>query len=322
MAATRLTDVVVPAVWNQYITEKTAELSALYQSGIVQEVPELSFGAGNTVNVPFWQDLSGNSEVVSATGSSLSVNPIGSAQDVAVVLTRGKGWGANELAAALAGDDPMRAIADLVAAWWARDMQDTGIAILTGVFGSLAAESPVVNTLDISGLSGAAAVIDDEAILDTIQLLGDSKGKLTAVAMHSATETKLKKLDLIDYVQPSSESTVRVPMYMDKRVVVDDSMPVPSTGVYDTYFFGAGALGYAEDTSGLITNVETDRVAAAGEDHLFSRRRFILHPRGVKYVGAATAGGPANSVLDDAASWTRVYEAKNVRLTRLRHKLA
>jgi hypothetical protein len=63
-------------------------------------------------------------------------------------------------------------------------------------------------------------------------------------------------------------------------------------------------------------------VSLVGEDHLISRRRFVLHPRGVSYVGAATAGGPANTVLDDAASWTRVYEAKNVRLTRLRHKIA
>jgi hypothetical protein len=29
-----------------------------------------------------------------------------------------------------------------------------------------------------------------------------------------------------------------------------------------------------------------------------------------------------NTVLDDAASWNRVYEAKNVRLVRLRHKIA
>jgi hypothetical protein len=322
MAYTRLTDVIVPAVWNPYVIERTAELSAFMQAGVVANVPELSFGAGNTINMPFWQDLSGADEVLSATGGALTVNAIGTDQDIAVVLSRGKAWGANELAGALAGSDPMRAIGDLVAAYWARTDQATLLAILTGVFESMAAESPAINTLDISGLSGSASIIDDSAILDAVQLLGDNKDKLTAIAMHSAVETKLKKLDLIDYVQPSAESSMRVPMYMDKRVIVDDNMPVPSAGVYDSYIFGAGAIGYARDTSGIITETETDRVSLAGEEHLITRRRFVLHPRGVKYVGAATGGGPANSVLDDAASWTRVYEAKNVRLARLRTKIA
>ena len=321
MAATRLTNVVVPTVFSDYVSERTAELSKLYQSGIVQAVPELAFGEGNTLNMPFWQDLSGSSEVLSATGDTLSINPISSDTDVAVVLARAKAWGSNELAAALAGDDPMREIGDKVAAWWARDDQDTLIAILTGVFTSLAAESPAINTIDISSLSGLASIIDTDAVLDAQQLMGDSKHKLTAIGMHSATENKLAKLDIIDYVQPSTGSA-RVPMYQDKMVVVDDSFPVPSAGVYDTYLFGAGAIGYAEDTSGLITRTETDRVSLAGEDTLISRKRFIMHPRGVAWAGAATGGGPVNTVLDDAASWNRVYEAKNVRLVRLRHKIA
>lgn len=326
MAATRLTDVIVPAVWIPYIIERTAALSALWQSGIVREVPELKAfesEGGNTINMPFWQDLSGDSEVVSAAGSSLSVNAISSEQDVAVVLARGKAWGVNELAAALSGSDPMAAIGDLVGGYWARDMQTTLLAILKGVFESMAAESPsAINTLDISTLSPASSqVISDSAILDAIQLLGDAKGKLTGVMMHSAVENKLKKLDLIDYVQPSEEPTMRIPMYMDKRVIVDDGMPV-NAGVYDTYFFGEGAIGYAEGSNSKVTPVETDRDSLAGEDILISRRHFVLHPRGVKYAGAATGGGPANSVLDDAASWTRVYEAKNVRLVRLKHKIA
>src|SRR5690554_6075868 len=109
MAATRLTDVIVPDVWNSYIIERTAQLSALWQSGIVAPVQDLmGFVAdgGNTINMPFWQDLTGDDEVVSATGSPLTVTNITSEQDVAVVLARGRAWGANELAAALAGDDP------------------------------------------------------------------------------------------------------------------------------------------------------------------------------------------------------------------------
>lgn len=325
MSATRVADVIVPAVWNPYIVEQTAARSALWQSGVVAPVPELAAfqsEGGNTINLPFWQDLSGNSEILASDGTALTVNAMSTEKDIAVVLARGKSWGASELASALAGSDPLMALGDRVADWWARDMQDTLVAILTGVFGSLAAESPsAINTLDISALSGSASIIDDNAILDTIQLMGDQKDRLTAIMMHSAVETKLRKLDLIDYVQPSQSGSARVPMYMDKRVIVDDTCPV-SSGTYETYFFGPGAFGYAEGSNSRITSVETDRDSLRGEDILISRRHFVLHPRGVKYVGAATGGGPANTLLDDAASWTRVYEAKNVRLARLKHKIA
>lgn len=328
MAATRLTNVIVPEVFNPYIIERTAELSALWQSGIVAPVSELTAfiaQGGNTINIPFWQDLSGNSEVISATGGALTINAIDAAQDEAVVLARGKAWGVNEMAAQLTGDDPLRSIGNLVAEWWARDMQDTLIAILTGIFDSMGDESPTVNISDISEDSGSAGIIDADAIMDAQQLLGDAKGKLTAIGMHSAVENYLAKQEIIDYVQPS-EVGPRVPMYQNKRVVVDDSHPANTvsgvTGtVYDTYLFGAGAIGYAEGTSQL-TATETARVELQGEDILINRRNFVLHPRGVRYSAAATGGGPTNATLETGTNWTRVYEAKNIRIVLLRHRIA
>ena len=41
MAATVLADVIVPEVFTPYMIERTTELSAFFQSGIVQTVPEL-----------------------------------------------------------------------------------------------------------------------------------------------------------------------------------------------------------------------------------------------------------------------------------------
>lgn len=328
MAATRLADVIVPDVWNPYLIERTAELSALFRSQIVQPVDDLrAFVAegGNTINMPFWQDLSGDDEVVSATGGALAVNNITSEQDVAVVLARGKAWGVNELAAQLSGGDPAAAIADLVAGYWDRRIQAAVISILQGVFGSLADESPAaINVLDISEESGDAGRINSDALLDAQQLLGDAKSRLTAVSMHSATENALAKQNVIEYEKPS-ESSPRVPVYGDKAVIVDDSHPVEDVSgvgdVYDTYLFGPGALGWAEGTSSKVTMTETDRDALRGEDHLINRRHFVLHPRGVKYVGAATGGGPTNGTLANAASWERVYEPKNVRMVLLRHRI-
>lgn len=48
---------------------------------------------------------------------------IGSNKDVSTTILRQNMWGASNLSAALAGADPMKAIGDLVAGYWARDMQ-------------------------------------------------------------------------------------------------------------------------------------------------------------------------------------------------------
>lgn len=328
MAATRLTDVIVPDVWNPYVVQRTAELSALWQSGIVAPVSDLDkfiADGGNTVNLPFWNDLSGNSQIVSATGSALTVAAIDSGQDKAVVCARGGAWGTNELAAQLSGDDPAGVIADLVAEWWARDYQDTLIAILTGIFESLGDESTAVNILDISEESGSAGIIDSDQLMDAQQLLGDSKNKLTAISMHSAVENLLAKQDVIDFIQPSDGSP-RVPMYQDKRVIVDDSHPANTvsgvTGtVYDTYLFGPGAIGFANGTSKL-TETEIDRVALQGEDILINRQNFILHPRGIAWDGTAIGGGPTNAEFETGTNWDRVWDAKNIRIVLLRHRIA
>ena len=94
-----------------------------------------------------------------------------------------------------------------------------------------------------------------------------------------------------------------------------------SSGTYDTYLFGPGAIGHADGTNSKVTETETDRNTLSGEDILVNRRHFVLHPRGIKYVGTAAGGGPTNTVLATAASWSRVYEPKNIRIVCLRHKL-
>lgn len=114
---TKIADVIVPEVFNPYVVNRTMELSALVQSGIIQNDPQfdsLASAAAKTVNMPFWNDLTGDDEVLSDS-TALTPGKITAGQDEAVILRRGRAWGANDLAANLAGDDPMRAIGDLVA---------------------------------------------------------------------------------------------------------------------------------------------------------------------------------------------------------------
>ena len=320
---TKISDVIVPEVFAPYVINRSMELSALWQSGILTTDPRVQLGAragGETINMPFWNDLTGDEEELSDL-KALAVNKITTAQDVAVLQAVGKAWGANDLAGTLAGDDPMKAIAELVAGFWSRAMQARLLKTMQGVF---AAASMSGNVHDISGGVGAAAVIDKSSFADAMFKLGDASGQLTGVVMHSATYSKLYKDDLLDTAKGAEGAAFAT--YQGKRIIIDDGMPV-STGVYTTYLFGAGAIGYAEGAP--KTPVETDRDSLMGEDVLINRRHFVLHPRGVKWVGTAlvstgdaSAGHPSRTDLATGTNWTKVYDKKQIRMIAFKHKLA
>lgn len=318
MAKTLISDVIVPEVFNSYVIERTAELSALYQSGIVVADPELdalATAGGKLINMPFWHDLTGDDEVLSDS-TPLETDKINAGQDVAALLMRGKAWKTNDLAKALSGDDPMRAIGDLVAAYWARRQQVTLLSTLKGVFGA-ASTKMASNSLDISAETGNAAAFTGETFLDASYKLGDSEEKLTAIAVHSSVYSNLRKQNLIEFLLASDNK--KIPVYMGKRVVVDDGMPVDGD-VFTSYIFGAGAFGLGNGAAPVPT--ETDRDTLAGDDILINRQHFLLHPRGVKFTNKSVAGSsPTNAELALGGNWERVYEPKNVRIVQFKHKL-
>ncbi|ABB14121.1 major capsid protein [Carboxydothermus hydrogenoformans] len=314
---TKIADVIIPEVFNPYVIQRTMELSELYQSGILstgEEFDRLASSSSHVVNMPFWNDLTGEDEVLTDQGA-LTPGKITAGQDIAVILRRGRAWGANDLAAALAGDDPMLVIGDLVADYWRRRMQAALISILKGVF---AAPTMATNLHDISANTGDAAKFTGATFIDALQKLGDAKEKLTAVVMHSAVEAALSKQNLIQTIQPS-ENMPQIKTYMGKRVIVDDSCPVDTTnGVFTTFIFAQGAIGYGNGNPVGFVPTETDRDSLAGEDYLITRKTFILHPRGVKYVGAPN---PSNTELENGTNWERVYEPKAIRMVAFIHKI-
>ena len=324
MTITRIADVIQPEVFNPYVIQRTMELSALINSGIVEnsaEFDRLASGPNTIVNMPYWNDLTGDSEVMTDDGA-LTPGKIGSNKDVAVKHGRARAWGANGLSALLSGDDPMGAIANLVASYWARDMQKILLATLDGVFTSDSMQDKV---LDISQEEGDAALFTPESFVDATQLMGDAKDLLTGVMMHSAVEAYLAKLQLIEY-EETKDKNVRIPYFMNKRVIVDDSMPFDTATKTGTmYLFGNGAIALGNGSHPRIIETEVDRdsLASSGEDFLINRRIFILHPRGVKWTDSVKADVfPTNEEIRNGANWERVYEPKAVRIVKFKFKVA
>ena len=334
MPGTTLQDVIVPELFNPYVINRTMELSALIQCGIIvnnSEFDQLASEAAPLHNMPFFEDLTGESEQV-IEGADLEDNKIASNKDVSATIRRAKMWSATDLSAALAGTDPMAAIGTLVARFWERDMQKELIAILAGVFGTVPAGSDGTppaetrldsNLLDISGKSGAAANWSASAFIDAEQKLGDAKAQLTGICMHSMTEAYLKKQNLIETVQPSSD--VAFGLYQGKRVIVDDGCPV-SGGVYTTYLFGNGAVALGNGNPAGFVPTETDRAKrkGSGVDYLINRKTMIMHPRGVAFTNASVAKteGPSRLELANPTNWKPVYEPKQIRVVAFKHKLA
>ncbi|MCK3657227.1 methyltransferase [Pasteurellaceae bacterium Pebbles2] len=312
---TRISDVIVPELFSKYVINRTTEKSALWQSGIISKLPEaalFSQNGGAMITMPFWEDLNGDSEVLSDS-KPLNVNKITAASDVAILHARGKAWGANDLATALSGDDPLGAVSELAATYWAREMQRITLATLEGVF---AADTMAANLHDISAGVGSAAAISGSSFIDAAYKLGDEVDNLTAVAMHSATSAFLAKQGLIETIR-DADGVVLYHTYMNRRIIVDDTMP-RNGDVYTSYLFGAGALGYAEVSPPVP--VETDRDSLQGDDILIHRRHFVLHPRGVKWAGAAGLA-PDNTGLKTKTNWQRVYDPKQIRIVAFKHKL-
>ncbi len=340
MAVTKIADVIVPEVFVPYVIHRTLEKSNLVQSGIV--VPDPAFNilaarGGTLIQMPFWNDLSGDDEVLTDQ-NPLTPGAISSGKDVAVLHMRGRAWGVNDLAKALSGDDPMAAIANLVATYWVRREQALLMAILKGVFATALASTHVKDA-SVADAANAdeANLIGGSIVIDAATLLGDEADALTAMIMHSVPYSRLQKLNLIEWVAASQTSgtdtvpmkleaglkveggKILVPTFLGKRVIVDDGCPKASAGSgfkYTTYLFGPGAIARGEGNAPVP--VETDRDSLAGEDYLIHRRHFLLHPRGVKYTQAAQVGeAPTNAECENGANWSRVYTPKSIRVVEL-----
>lgn len=328
MAKTKIVDIIVPAVFAPYALERTAILSKVIQSGAIGLDPEfdaLANGPGKSVDLPFWKDLTGESEVLNDS-AELVPDKIGTGQDTAAVHSRGKAWGANILTKWLSGDDPMARIADLVGGFWARDLQTMLLKMLDGLFDNAAGVLRTTHRLNI--YNDVAAPVDankltGQTFIDALQKLGDHSMELVAVAMHSDVEASLRKRDLITF-RPDSEGKVAIEVFQGRRFFVDDTCPRVNgvnSPAYTTYIFGRDAFAYGVGALDPEEAAETDRNALASDDFLINRKRFILHPRGVRWIGNAAGASPTNVELATAGNWSKVYADKNIRIVAVRHNV-
>lgn len=331
---TRIADIVVPEVFAGYVQTLTQEKSRLVQSSALVADERLSAdlaGGGLTFNEPFYHDLlstdGDHAENISTDkGADSKPDNITAGSEIQIRMSRNKSWGSADLVAALAGNDPMNAIANRVADWRVRRLQAAWLATMKGVFATNDAAPTSTSThiqkdltLDISGGTGDAAKFSASAFISATGLMGDSMGDLTMVMMHSIVYQQLQRLNLIDFI-PDARGEVNIAYYQGREVIVDDGMP-NTGGVFHTYLIGAGAtaLGVGSPKTPVAITRKEEANNGGGEETLFNRWEWIIHPVGHAWRGtAASKGGPTNTELGAAGAFERVFrERKMIRIARL-----
>lgn len=345
---TQLSDVIVPEIFNPYVQQVTEQKSRIIQSGALARdalMDQNLAGGGLTFNVPSFKDLDDDDENVPTdhaddrfTGDSNNSTPkkTGTAQEIAVRLSRNQSWSSADLAASLIGQDPMDSIANRVGAYWARRLQAAFIATMKGVYadneaapsGSEHVQDDMSNNLafdavgDPIAYSEGTTTFSAPAFLDAAVTMGDSMDDLGLVIVHSLVYNRMQKNNLIDYVE-DSDAKVRIPTFLNRVVVVDDSMP-SSGGVFETWIFGAGSLrlGMSAPKTPTETKRDPDAGNGGGAEILYNRVEWAIHPVGMRYAGSPPNGGPSNAAtsnnLAHEASWQRAYsERKQLKMARL-----
>jgi len=342
---TRISDLVIPQIFTSYTQQLTEEKSRLVQSGLLsrsEALDALLAGGGLTFNVPSFRDLDNDADRISTdtsvpfadadaslpSGVARPPNPLKTrtSREIAVRLNRNNSWSTSDLATTLAGADPMESIAQRVAYYWTRRLQAAFIATWNGVIADNVANDSGDYVNNISGGSFIDGVTNfsAEAFLDTAQTMGDSQEDLVACAVHSVVYNRMQKNNLIDFI-PDARGEINIPTFLGREVIVDDGLP-RNGNLYDTWLFGREATMLGVGTPPVATEVERKPGAGngGGQDVLYSRIMWTIHPKGHAWVGANTPdGGPANtgtadSDLDEAASWDRRFpERKQIKFARL-----
>lgn len=354
MPAVQVSDVIVPEVFTPYMQQEDTKKTNIIDSGVLvlnPEIDRLLAGGGQTFQVPSFQpldssDSTGADNVATDTladiqtasfesGTPTDANrgdatpqKIATTREIAARLVRNQSWSAMNLSAELAGADPMAAIGAKVGKYWRDRLQSLFISTWKGVLADNAAvpsgsDTHVQNDLtnDISGVSFTDGVTNfsAEAVEDTLLTMGDSMKELGAIMVHSVVYTRMKKLNLIDFI-PDARGETNIEVYRGMRVIMDDAMP--RTGnVYDSWIFGQGAAQFGEATHERPVAVHTEELAGNGDGQeiLTTRKVYAIHPTGHAYIqGALPDGGPANSDLETAANWSRRYpQRKQIKFARL-----
>jgi hypothetical protein len=341
MAATTIANLWVPDIWIRTLNEKVNTLPSLITSPIVRRTGEfdaLAEGGGQTVNLPYFRDISNTRSTIQIEGVQPTLNNLTSGKQYAPILNRALPYGVSALSAAVigSGETPVENLLGQLAINKQKDRQATMVNILRGIFGFASAPngagalSAVRN--DVFSETGATPpanqCISPYNVADTIAALGELADTTLGggILMHPLIRASLIKQDQISFKHYSEQSGTlltgdavssnQLEYYKGYRVFVSNLLQRAggvSGYVFDTYIFAPGVFAWGEKAQRdgtLVADVASLSLypnPQLNQVEIYDRSRFLLHPNGMKWTGAPAGQSAADSELSVATNWTLDY---------------
>jgi hypothetical protein len=318
----QLSDLVLPETWTLDLLLTSQELLTFLNSDILMRSPildALARGTDEQPKMPYYNDL----DDTEANISNDDPDDLAVPRKIDQGLTRGQAqrrnqaWSTMDLAIALADTDPAGVIRSRIAEYWRRQNQRNLASVIAGVIADNAANDNGDMIVDISGETGADAIISADAVLTAKQQLGELAGAFTTIQMHSIQHTNLQRQNLIAYLRDSDTNSL-ISFYQSYRVEVSDNMPIdntdPENPIFFSFLYGPNAIGYGVGEPATPFEVSRVPLAGGGEgmEIVSSRYHWLMHPWGFSFVGTPAKQYPTNAELAAATSWNRVWDRKRI----------
>jgi len=331
----RLSDVFEPTVYGSYTAINNPMSSAFVRAGIIANnefMNRLARDGGRNVTVPFWNDIDPTIEPNYSNDdpADLAVpNKIDSGTMTARKSWLNQGFGEMDLVVELAGQSPLQHVRNRFGTYWTRQLNRRLIASCVGVLADNVANDAGDMQIDITGLTGDAAVFNANAFIDAAYGAGENADMFTGIAVHSQIAARMVKNDELEDVR-DSDGNIVMKTYRGRTVIVDDTLPVSGSGsarIYTSILFGAGAIGFGGVEGSAFAfgegvpkvAAEVSRTAEAGNgggmESIWERKTWVIHPHGFSWIeGTLAEMSPTLADLRLAAHWNRIVSRTNVPL--------
>ena len=317
-------------VFQKYVERiPNPRLTELLKSRAIRPRPELAASmrdqvGGNYLSTPLKGLISGSVPMNYDGATNITPSSTETYLHSRIVVGRATAWSELDFSYDMTGENFMENIAEQVNDYWNEIDQDTIVSILKGIFSMTgAANLKFVNghTHDITAITnkeGELGLMDATSLNTAIQKAsGDQKGKFSLVVMHSAVATHLENLQILTYRKYNDaegmQREVSIADLNGRLVLVDDSMPVDTSGsapTYTTYVLGDGAIEYTDCGAKVPYEMDRNPATNGGQDLLYSRQRKCWAPFGISFTKASMAtNSPTNAELETGANWELVKSA-------------
>ena len=317
-------------VFQKYVERiPNPRLTELLKSRAIRPRPELAASmrdqvGGNYLSTPLKGLISGTTPINYDGVNNITAGSTETYLHSRIVVGRAAAWSELDFSYDMTGENFMENIAEQVNDYWNEIDQDTIVSILKGIFSMTgAANLKFVNghTHDITAITnkeGELGLMDATSLNTAIQKAsGDQKGKFSLVVMHSAVATHLENIQILTYRKYNDaegmQREVAIADLNGRLVLVDDSMPVDTSGTnptYTTYVLGDGAIEYTDCGAKVPYEMDRNPATNGGQDLLYSRQRKCWAPFGISFTKANMASNsPTNAELENGANWELVKSA-------------